>query len=491
MYAIKGSWVGQTFALATAGDSGGRKTRIRRSKEERKSMVETFIRRYQSSNNGNFPSLNLTHKEVGGSFYTVREIVREIIQENRVLGPARFSPELLGHDNVDKQYPLGSIASDIQDPLFHTENEHNGVPDHKERRIMELTVDTKECYIDHQDINSFSLASEDQTDEIGKDLDDHGCSKSSSKVVVLSEHEDSNSSDLLLNRTGQCFDDAETSIGSITDVSQINGLVDETNELQVAGSSISASLVADEESALNGAYEAQVSRLTEEVIVETFPVRTENDETDDLSRLSTDNENVNGTLNDFEMKPIDSTTDRPYLDTISSSVDYINHVTTNGTSVSQLSVSGRCPNIESSHLQLNDEISQPKEHTLINEASDFIETPETIEGTSGFQENMDHISSHSAVTLKPTEQPNHQSKNASKGMTNMEDGSSNSNDKEAPSLAITNKENKRDGKVVSASSPPVDRINLKSWERAALKRQPNPLLAIVKAFADALIKFWS
>ncbi|CDY29069.1 BnaC07g32750D [Brassica napus] len=37
-------------------------------------------------NNGSFPSLSLTHKEVGGSFYTIREIVREIIQENRVLG---------------------------------------------------------------------------------------------------------------------------------------------------------------------------------------------------------------------------------------------------------------------------------------------------------------------------------------------------------------------------------------------------------------------
>ena len=45
MHTIKGGWVGQTFALATCNDSGGRKTRIRRSKEERKSMVETFIKK--------------------------------------------------------------------------------------------------------------------------------------------------------------------------------------------------------------------------------------------------------------------------------------------------------------------------------------------------------------------------------------------------------------------------------------------------------------
>ncbi|CAI0442520.1 unnamed protein product [Linum tenue] len=111
MHAIKGSWVGQTFALSKSNESGGRKSRIRRSKDERKGMVELFIKKYQSLNNGNFPSLNLTHKEVGGSFYTVREIVREIIQENRVLGPAKFLPEEQDFHEWSEQYPLGTISS--------------------------------------------------------------------------------------------------------------------------------------------------------------------------------------------------------------------------------------------------------------------------------------------------------------------------------------------------------------------------------------------
>lgn len=46
MHVIKGGWVGQTFALAKGNDSGGRKSRIRRSKEERKAMVESFIKKY-------------------------------------------------------------------------------------------------------------------------------------------------------------------------------------------------------------------------------------------------------------------------------------------------------------------------------------------------------------------------------------------------------------------------------------------------------------
>lgn len=45
MHAIKGGWVGQTFALAKGNDSGRRKSRIRRSKEERKEMVESFIKK--------------------------------------------------------------------------------------------------------------------------------------------------------------------------------------------------------------------------------------------------------------------------------------------------------------------------------------------------------------------------------------------------------------------------------------------------------------
>ncbi|KAL3523529.1 hypothetical protein ACH5RR_016363 [Cinchona calisaya] len=124
-HAIKGGWVGQTFALATSNDSGGRKARIRRSKEQRKAMVESFIKKYQNSNDGNFPSLNLTHKEVGGSFYTVREIVREIIQENRVLGPAKLSLEEQNNDNLLEHYPLGSISIDVQACLSQSDETDN------------------------------------------------------------------------------------------------------------------------------------------------------------------------------------------------------------------------------------------------------------------------------------------------------------------------------------------------------------------------------
>ncbi|KAL0401669.1 UNVERIFIED_CONTAM: hypothetical protein Slati_4196800 [Sesamum latifolium] len=139
MHAIRSGYAGQAFALATSSDSGGKKSRIRRSKEERKAMVESFIKKYchytfssfffpyslyQKLNSGNFPSLNLTHKEVGGSFYTVREIVREIIQENRVLAPPKVSLEQHDHSSFLEQHPLGSLSLEPQIDLSDSERNH-------------------------------------------------------------------------------------------------------------------------------------------------------------------------------------------------------------------------------------------------------------------------------------------------------------------------------------------------------------------------------
>ncbi|KAI3816177.1 hypothetical protein L1987_15868 [Smallanthus sonchifolius] len=124
MHVARGGWLGQTYALAKFDDSfEGKKSGIRRSKEERKGMIETFIKRYQNSNNGDFPSLNLTRKEVGGSFYTVREIVREIIQENRVLGPPKSPPGDQNMEHLDsflERYPSDSMSVDLHVQLVHT-----------------------------------------------------------------------------------------------------------------------------------------------------------------------------------------------------------------------------------------------------------------------------------------------------------------------------------------------------------------------------------
>lgn len=209
MHAIKGGWVGQTFALAKCNESEGKKSRIRRSKEERKAMVESFVKKYQTSNNGNFPSLNLTHKEVGGSFYTVREIVREIIQENRVLGPAKLIAEELNTNKIDEEYPLGTISAE-------PENGSPFVPSHEEGNNEE-----QESFYDE----------------------------------LCSKHEN------------QMFDNGQIVNGSQVDVKTEDSAKSTYEELQT---SKSFEKVKSERLA---ASTAKVTPITADVVVETFPLR--------------------------------------------------------------------------------------------------------------------------------------------------------------------------------------------------------------------------
>ncbi|TVU50001.1 hypothetical protein EJB05_01350, partial [Eragrostis curvula] len=96
-----------------------RPPRGRKTKEERRELVESFINNYRLSNNGKFPSVNLTHKEVGGSYYIVREIVRDIIQENKVLGPGGLNATTLSFEDcpdsseLSIEHELGQDSTEI------------------------------------------------------------------------------------------------------------------------------------------------------------------------------------------------------------------------------------------------------------------------------------------------------------------------------------------------------------------------------------------
>ncbi|PKA62280.1 hypothetical protein AXF42_Ash016072 [Apostasia shenzhenica] len=118
MLSVKFSWAGQTYTHLRCSASKENKPRIRRTKEERRTMVQFFINKYQSSNNGKFPSLNLTHKEVGGSFYIIREIVRDIIQENKVLGPGNPSSRLLNLEYCSEEEEDKVSSVDVYGNIF-------------------------------------------------------------------------------------------------------------------------------------------------------------------------------------------------------------------------------------------------------------------------------------------------------------------------------------------------------------------------------------
>lgn len=78
-----------------------------------------FCFSYRVLNDGKFPSVNLTHKEVGGSYYIVREIVRDIIQENKVLGPGGLNATALSFEDrpdsseLSMNHELGQDTTEI------------------------------------------------------------------------------------------------------------------------------------------------------------------------------------------------------------------------------------------------------------------------------------------------------------------------------------------------------------------------------------------
>ncbi|KAM0913023.1 hypothetical protein ACQ4PT_012400 [Festuca glaucescens] len=110
-----------------------KKPRVRKTKEERREMVESFVNTYRVSNSGKFPSVNLTHKEVGGSYYIVREIVRDIIQENRVLGPGGLNAKTLSFEDcpdspeLSTTHELGQDNMDILDMSDANQGDKNSV----------------------------------------------------------------------------------------------------------------------------------------------------------------------------------------------------------------------------------------------------------------------------------------------------------------------------------------------------------------------------
>ncbi|KAL1569242.1 hypothetical protein AAHA92_00742 [Salvia divinorum] len=64
-----------------------RKPRKRPSKDERRTMVETYVNEYRITNDGKFPTVSHTIKEVGGGYYTVRQIIQEMLYNSKQSSP--------------------------------------------------------------------------------------------------------------------------------------------------------------------------------------------------------------------------------------------------------------------------------------------------------------------------------------------------------------------------------------------------------------------
>ncbi|XP_059628391.1 uncharacterized protein LOC132271127 [Cornus florida] len=434
MHAIKGGWVGQTFALAKPNDSGGRKSRIRRSKEERKAMVESFIKKYQESNNGNFPSLNLTHKEVGGSFYTVREIVRDVIQENRVLGPAKLIPEEQNTDNFLEQYPLGTISTEFQARLSSS-NEMHILPFHHQSASENLVVNSSA-----------------QSRGPGHQRFDDG------KVI---------------NGSSQAIEKDENNDETVFIESQDRKSLD-----------IEGNVVEELE-----ASKAKITRIATDVVVETFPLEPVSKITCDLYGQSSELKELNETLEEKE-------TEKVKLEAENDELERMNFLADSSVLVDEKAEVNPAGPLLGSNSGLVDEKAVEEVSGLADEKAVEELGGLSLESSNGsLIEEIIVLDENDGASAAGSKSMNAPIVSHAKDLNSTGTSSSCGQSISKESIVIKNNpdiqhsESSKEG-----SNPTLDRINLESWEGTSEKSarpETNPLLAFFKSFVAAFVKFWS
>ncbi|GMN52818.1 hypothetical protein TIFTF001_021955 [Ficus carica] len=473
MHAVKGGWVGQTFALAKSNESEGRKSRIRRTKEERKAMVESFIKKYQKLNNGNFPSLNLTHKEVGGSFYTVREIVRDIIQENRVLGPAKLIQEKRSSNQLEEE-PLGSLALGPQYSLTIDSqlviNEHQGGGEELNLVFGEHFATDEQQIFDKAkvvngplvDVKNIGLGKpndgEMQSPEL-IELELNAVDKSVEEANIVSDGR-------YVSPEHEIVDNRLIINGSRVDVE--DKVSDELTQTELQRSEPFMADNVEEESA---ASRSKATPVAANVIVETFPLSSVNRPSKMDGELSEVKDMVT-TITEQDLSKVES----------AASIGSSQTVRINSAGKSILKDEKALEKHEDPLLE-----SPNGSDDVKHEIQDF--AIQTVQASS---HDISSVTSEQSQEIAGTKGVNAPSGIKAKS---TDTSSSVSGQSKAAEWIENQVDVQHDGNPKKKeSNPTLDRINLESWggaSKKSAKPNENPFWAVFKARIDAFIKFWT
>lgn len=479
MHSLKATCVGQVFALAKPHDSAGKRTRNRIPKEERKTLVESFIKKHQSLNNGSFPSLNLTHKEVGGSFYTIREIVREIIQENRVLGTSGLILDGKGDDHLQDQTLSSSLLMDPVPPLS-------------------LSPEGFRPPSDGEYINGSQAASEDRGSDVLKDIKVNGHQFSEQGEVLLA-HEPAGSTDISGTEfVGSCGEENDAKHDRVQTVcvsfvSKPQDKVVEVDKEDIAFEetpfieSKDSKPVNNDDRANDDEADMMTERVNmrkntlgtidlpaEAVAVEAFPIRSVTSSTMELAKVC---EGGNGS--EAKVESDSSTETSVDLGDISPSISDVPEK--QGTEV----IGDPVPN------QISVAVEKKVEEKTVNPASVDVESADS----KGKVVENDVISS----TVETKELSNGSLTTERTMPTSGTEFGSHIARSEVTSVEKATVEKGKHDALDSSSSQkgniaPLNRIKPESWKgqsNVAGGHETNPLLAAFKSFLTAFVKFWS
>lgn len=428
-------------------------------------MVESFIQRYQTSNNGHFPSLNLTHKEVGGSFYTVREIVREIIQENRVLAPPKVSLEEHGLSGCLEQHPLGSISmeplinmsvSDIGDDIqfssaenistssgsYHLELNHDEQTAGGGYELADKDEDSDRMSESHHALHHYQ-------DKSVEEVSNSPQSKSHKiEENIVNGFEVVNGSphfDKPLTTTADHYDGKDK-----RPVSQM--LSHEQHHIK-------------DDQTIDEAKEFGQSAYTEPTVMETLDqgkIEAQNVETSPAIKSHT---NFDVVVETFPLRPVSGT-----INMVEESGKHDKTFTQSSSSFGSGEGDRKPPH---STVELNGENRDGKvvvnlQDTSIENALPPSATKPSVLNAGGLAE------------LEPK--------------VSLPDGAKASSSTETSISEDSTTVGEDNSSVAKGNNPTLDRINLETWDGAAKQStQPetNPLLALVKAIISSFVKFWT
>ncbi|XP_010515667.1 PREDICTED: uncharacterized protein LOC104791468 [Camelina sativa] len=499
MQSIKTSYVGQVFALAKPHDSGGKRTRNRIPKEERKTLVESFIKKHQKLNNGTFPSLSLTHKEVGGSFYTIREIVREIIQENRVLGSGDLVLEGNGSsDRLQDQGLSSSIMMDPVPPLFLSPNGFHSASDQsydfsseaEEMKSPEIGSQAapEDRGSDCREVNGKKILEED-IGLVNQSMD--------STDISMTQLAASSSEETDIKRAAELQDIMDTVQDKGLDVDNKDEEIEELPSIESDGTELNnEERVNDAEAAMTETVNITVNTLgtidkPAETVgeTETFPVRSVTSTMDSpdaqLSELVKLCEGEKGTKTEVEADS--SKTNHVELGEISSSTSPL--LEEKKTEV----IVEKRPN----HISVP--VEKKNGEKIVNPASVDVECADTegtvvvnpvignIHETKEFSNGS--LKTEQTMTTSGTESGNHKHDRAKMETMSSYTGNEVASVEKKAAMEKVKVDASDSSSSQKENNATLNRIKPESWKGE--RRETNPLLAVLKSFLTAFVKFWS
>uniref|UniRef100_A0A0D9VIR0 AT3G52170-like helix-turn-helix domain-containing protein n=1 Tax=Leersia perrieri TaxID=77586 RepID=A0A0D9VIR0_9ORYZ len=173
------TWRGKSHAAAPLSAQEASKGPKRIGKKERRVKIEKFVEEYKASNDGKFPSMKIVREHVGGSHYTVREIVQELeynqtklqlnkSEEAQQPGTAEFSDHLKPEDDNGKSLSSsGSFSGDRDTDDLHLSQE---VAATSHDTIEKVVVQTETLRSEELEITSGSSCRTGEAEAVKQDL---------------------------------------------------------------------------------------------------------------------------------------------------------------------------------------------------------------------------------------------------------------------------------------------------------------------------------